>query len=70
MFQRFSVAMSFTLPKLPYEAKELEPHTSATTLSFHHGKSSIPVHLSIRCNSTPSLDHHLTHIDPHYSLVI
>jgi Fe-Mn family superoxide dismutase len=31
-------AMPFTLPPLPYEPTALEPHISANTLSFHHGK--------------------------------
>jgi Fe-Mn family superoxide dismutase len=30
--------MTITLPPLPYDAKALEPHISANTLSFHHGK--------------------------------
>ncbi|MGB2984310.1 MAG: superoxide dismutase [Phycisphaerae bacterium] len=30
--------MSFTLPELPYEKNALEPHISAETLEFHHGK--------------------------------
>ena len=30
--------MAFELPPLPYPATALEPHTSAQTLSFHHGK--------------------------------
>lgn len=30
--------MSFTLPSLPYAENALEPHISARTLSFHHGK--------------------------------
>ena len=30
--------MAFTLPDLPYAQDALEPHYSATTLSFHHGK--------------------------------
>ncbi len=30
--------MSFELPALPYEGNALEPHISAETLSFHHGK--------------------------------
>ena len=30
--------MSFTLPDLPYEKNALEPHISAETLEFHHGK--------------------------------
>ena len=28
----------FELPKLPYEKNALEPHMSAQTLDFHHGK--------------------------------
>lgn len=30
--------MTFELPALPYDAKALEPHMSANTLGFHHGK--------------------------------
>lgn len=30
--------MSISLPDLPYPADALEPHISATTLDFHHGK--------------------------------
>ena len=30
--------MPFTLPPLPYEKNALEPHISAKTLEFHHGK--------------------------------
>jgi len=30
--------MAFELPPLPYAADALEPHYSANTLSFHHGK--------------------------------
>jgi Fe-Mn family superoxide dismutase len=30
--------MPFELPALPYSAEALEPHYSAKTLSFHHGK--------------------------------
>jgi len=30
--------MSITLPDLPYAQDALEPHISANTLSFHHGK--------------------------------
>ncbi len=30
--------MSFELPALPYEKTALEPHISAETLDFHHGK--------------------------------
>ncbi len=30
--------MTFTLPELPYAQDALEPHMSANTLSFHHGK--------------------------------
>jgi Fe-Mn family superoxide dismutase len=30
--------MSLELPPLPYDLKALEPHISANTLSFHHGK--------------------------------
>ncbi|MCE2992872.1 MAG: superoxide dismutase [Alphaproteobacteria bacterium] len=28
----------FNLPQLPYESNALEPHISANTFSFHHGK--------------------------------
>ena len=30
--------MPFELPKLPYDRAALEPHMSARTLEFHHGK--------------------------------
>jgi Fe-Mn family superoxide dismutase len=30
--------MAFTLPELPYGPTALEPHISARTLEFHHGK--------------------------------
>ncbi|APZ42267.1 superoxide dismutase [Acidihalobacter ferrooxydans] len=30
--------MAFELPPLPYEKTALEPHVSAETLEFHHGK--------------------------------
>jgi superoxide dismutase, Fe-Mn family len=30
--------MAFDLPALPYAKNALEPHTSAQTLDFHHGK--------------------------------
>lgn len=30
--------MTFTLPDLPYAKDALEPHISARTLDFHHGK--------------------------------
>ncbi len=30
--------MAIELPPLPFDAKALEPHMSANTLSFHHGK--------------------------------
>ncbi|HBM17334.1 MAG TPA: superoxide dismutase [Fe] [Lentisphaeria bacterium] len=30
--------MSFILPRLPYSKDALEPHISAKTLDFHHGK--------------------------------
>lgn len=30
--------MTFTLPELPYAQNALEPHISANTLGFHHGK--------------------------------
>ncbi|QQD18834.1 superoxide dismutase [Fe] [Spongiibacter nanhainus] len=30
--------MAFELPSLPYEKNALEPHISAETLDFHHGK--------------------------------
>jgi Fe-Mn family superoxide dismutase len=34
----FEVAMSFTLPPLPYAINALEPHISSRTLEIHHGK--------------------------------
>ncbi|MBI3442131.1 MAG: superoxide dismutase [Fe], partial [Proteobacteria bacterium] len=30
--------MTFTLPNLPYDKAALEPHISAKTFDFHHGK--------------------------------
>lgn len=30
--------MAFELPPLPYDSSALEPHMSANTLGFHHGK--------------------------------
>lgn len=30
--------MAFELPDLPFDASALEPHITANTLSFHHGK--------------------------------
>ncbi|MBC7906343.1 MAG: superoxide dismutase [Fe], partial [Rhodospirillaceae bacterium] len=30
--------MAFELPPLPYDKSALEPHISARTLEFHHGK--------------------------------
>ncbi|AEH62109.1 superoxide dismutase [Zymomonas mobilis] len=30
--------MAFALPALPFGAKDLEPHMSAETLEYHHGK--------------------------------
>ncbi len=39
--------MSFVLPKLPYEAKELEPYTSATTLNTHYGKQIVPIDIGL-----------------------
>ena len=30
--------MTFTLPELPYAKNALEPHISANTIDFHHGK--------------------------------
>lgn len=32
------LSMTFTLPELPYAKNALEPHISANTLDFHHGK--------------------------------
>lgn len=31
-------SMTFTLPSLPYDKSALEPHISAKTFDFHHGK--------------------------------
>src|SRR5580692_3921062 len=36
--QREEDIMAFDLPALPYPKNALEPHTSAQTLDFHHGK--------------------------------
>src|SRR3954468_14008085 len=30
--------MTFELPELPYDKKALDPHISAETLDYHHGK--------------------------------
>ena len=30
--------MAFTLPDLPFDRDALDPHMSAETLDFHHGK--------------------------------
>ncbi|MDP7560126.1 MAG: superoxide dismutase [Fe], partial [Planctomycetota bacterium] len=30
--------MSYELPELPYASDALEPHISAETFSYHHGK--------------------------------
>ena len=30
--------MAFTLPELPFAKDALEPHISAKTFEFHHGK--------------------------------
>tara|TARA_B100000989_G_scaffold219538_1_gene167471 strand:- start:164 stop:295 length:132 start_codon:yes stop_codon:yes gene_type:complete len=30
--------MAFELPALPYDKNALEPHISANTLDYHHGK--------------------------------
>ena len=40
----------FTLPPLPYTLDALEPHISATTLTFHHGK-----HLAAYINNMNNL---------------
>jgi len=31
-------SMTFSLPDLPYDKAALEPHISAKTMEFHHGK--------------------------------
>lgn len=36
--KREDTTMSFTLPDLPFGKTDLEPHISAETLDFHHGK--------------------------------
>lgn len=36
--QKQEATMAFTLPDLPYPQNALEPHMSANTLGFHHGK--------------------------------
>lgn len=36
--QKQEATMTFTLPDLPYAQNALEPHITANTLSFHHGK--------------------------------
>lgn len=37
MFMR-EISMAFQLPTLPYDQSALQPHISAQTLEFHHGK--------------------------------
>jgi Fe-Mn family superoxide dismutase len=37
-FSFIGVFMTITLPPLPYAQNALEPHITANTLSFHHGK--------------------------------
>lgn len=36
--QQSRIQMAFELPPLPYDLHALEPHISAKTLEFHHGK--------------------------------
>ncbi|MBU2089574.1 MAG: superoxide dismutase [Fe], partial [Alphaproteobacteria bacterium] len=47
--------MPFELPALPYEQTALEPHVSANTLSFHHGKhhNTYVVNLNKMIDGTP-----------------
>ena len=47
--------MAFELPQLPYSPDALEPHVSAKTLGFHHGKhhAAYVNKLNELCNGTP-----------------
>ncbi|CEM28879.1 unnamed protein product [Vitrella brassicaformis CCMP3155] len=38
MFRRSAARLAFKLPDLPYKLDALQPHISAETLSYHHGK--------------------------------
>ncbi len=50
--------MAFELPALPYDKTALEPHISANTLDFHHGKhhNTYVVNLNNLLKDTPQAD--------------
>jgi superoxide dismutase, Fe-Mn family len=56
--------MAFELPPLPYDKKALEPHISANTLDFHHGKhhSAYVTNLNNLIKDTPLASHGLEDI--------
>jgi len=53
--------MAFELPSLPYDATALEPHISANTLGFHHGKhhNAYVTNLNNLIQGTPLVDQDL-----------
>jgi len=53
--------MAFELPSLPYDAAALEPHVSANTLGFHHGKhhNAYVTNLNNLIQGTPLVDQDL-----------
>jgi len=53
--------MAFELPSLPYDATALEPHVSANTLGFHHGKhhNAYVTNLNNLIQGTPLVDQDL-----------
>jgi Fe-Mn family superoxide dismutase len=56
--------MAFTLPELPYASNALEPHISANTLSFHHGKhhNTYVVNLNKMVEGTPQAQQSLEEV--------
>ena len=56
--------MSFELPDLPFAKDALEPHMSANTLDFHHGKhhNTYVVNLNNLVKDTPMADQSLEDI--------
>ncbi len=56
--------MAFELPPLPYEKTALEPHISANTLDFHHGKhhNTYVTNLNNLIKDTPLADQPLEEI--------
>lgn len=56
--------MAFTLPDLPYAPNALEPHMSARTFEFHHGKhhATYVTNLNNMVKDTPMADQSLEEI--------